>query len=110
AGLTNMVFLPDHAVVVQVVPLGGLEGIAKTDFGEPSKEMNLRYLKYSIRVKESSLSTQYANDDVVLRDPIAIHKQGWDALRATYLVKQNVKLDVRRFRSTLIKALKLLHR
>ncbi|GKA00272.1 O-linked-mannose beta-1,4-N-acetylglucosaminyltransferase 2-like protein, partial [Tanacetum coccineum] len=110
AGLTNMVFLPDHAVVVQVVPLGGLEGIAKTDFGEPSKEMNLRYLKYSIRVKESSLSTQYAKDDVVLRDPIAIHKQGWDALRATYLVKQNVKLDVRRFRSTLIKAFWLLHR
>ncbi|XP_071688765.1 beta-1,2-xylosyltransferase XYXT1-like [Rutidosis leptorrhynchoides] len=109
AGLTNMVFLPDHAVVVQVVPLGGLEGIAKMDFGEPSKEMNLRYLKYSISVKESSLSTQYAADDVVLRDPIVIHKQGWNALKKIYLTEQNVKLDVRKFRSTLLKALKLLH-
>nr|XP_043614471.1 alpha-1,3-arabinosyltransferase XAT3-like [Erigeron canadensis] len=108
AGLTNMVFLPDHAVVIQVVPLGGIEGIARMDFEEPSKDMKLRYLKYSIRVKESSLSTQYAADDVVLRDPIVIHKQGWDVLRNTYLVQQNVKLDVRRFRSTLLKALKLL--
>ncbi|KAI3735580.1 hypothetical protein L6452_15086 [Arctium lappa] len=105
AGLTNMVFLPDNAVVV---PLGEIEGFAKTDFGDPSKEMRLRYLKYSIRVKESSLATQYAADDVVLRDPMSIHKQGWDAIRTTYLVQQNVKLDVRRFRSTLLKALKLL--
>ncbi|CAH1430028.1 unnamed protein product [Lactuca virosa] len=36
AGLTNMVFLPDNAVVVQVVPLGGIEGFVKTDFGDPS--------------------------------------------------------------------------
>ncbi|KAI3517900.1 hypothetical protein L1887_17121 [Cichorium endivia] len=108
AGLTNMVFLPDNAVVVQVVPLGGIEGFAKTDFGEPSKEMKLRYLKYSIRVKESSLSTKYAADDVVLRDPMVIHRRGWDAIRNIYLLQQNVKLDVRRFRSTLLKALKLL--
>ncbi|KAI3682175.1 hypothetical protein L2E82_50109 [Cichorium intybus] len=108
AGLTNMVFLPDNAVVVQVVPLGGIEGFAKTDFGEPSKEMKLRYLKYSIRVRESSLSTKYTADDAVLRDPMVIHRQGWDAIRNIYLLQQNVKLDIRRFRSTLLKALKLL--
>lgn len=103
-----MVFLPDNAVVVQVVPLGGIEGFVKTDFGDPSKEMKLRHLKYSIGVKESSLARQYAADDVVLRDSMVIHRQGWDAIRTTYLVQQNVKLDVQMFRSTLLKALELL--
>ncbi|XP_022849840.1 uncharacterized protein LOC111371921, partial [Olea europaea var. sylvestris] len=56
AGLTNMVFLPDNAVLIQIIPLGGIDGFARTDFGEPSDGMNLKYLEYKIKVKESSLS------------------------------------------------------
>lgn len=43
AGLTNLVFLPTNATVIQVVPLGGLEQIAWLDFGRPSLERKLRY-------------------------------------------------------------------
>ncbi|KAG5229857.1 beta-1,2-xylosyltransferase [Salix suchowensis] len=96
AGLTNMVFLPEKAVLVQVIPIGGTEWLSKTYFEEPAKDMNIRYLDYKIRVEESSLIHQYPADHVVLRDPSA-------------LSKQNVTLDVNRFRPTLVKALELLH-
>ncbi|KAM7475330.1 hypothetical protein LguiB_022573 [Lonicera macranthoides] len=72
AGLTNMVFMPENGVLIQVVPLGGMEWIANTDFGEPSKDMNLRYLEYKISEAESSLGQQYPPDHEVFRNPIAI--------------------------------------
>lgn len=109
AGLTNIVFLPEKAVFIQIVPLGKMEWLANTDFGQPAKDMNLNYIEYKIGEKESSLSEQYPRDHQVFRDPNAIIKQGWLAFRAVYLDKQNVKLDVRRFRGTLIEAKKLLH-
>lgn len=109
AGLTNMVFLPDNAVVIQVVPFGGIDIFAKMDFGDPSKDMNLRYLEYKIKLKESSLIQKYPLDHVAIRDPLSLHKQGWGVLRSFYLDNQDVKLDLRRFRGTLMKALKLLH-
>lgn len=110
AGLTNMVFLPDNAVLIQIVPFGGIDGLARVDFGYPSNDMNLRYLEYKIKVTESSLIQQFPLDHPVLSDPISIHKQGWGAIRSMYLDKQNVRLDTRRFRSTLVKAYKLLRR
>ncbi|CAK9185606.1 unnamed protein product [Ilex paraguariensis] len=109
AGLTNMVFLPENAVLIQVVPLGRMAWLAKTDFGEPAKDMNLRYLEYEIREGESSLIHQYPLDHQVLRDPYSISKKGWDAFRAIYMDKQDVKIDISRFRKTLLEALKLLH-
>ncbi|KAK9278782.1 hypothetical protein L1049_028360 [Liquidambar formosana] len=109
AGLTNIVFLPENAILIQVVPLGGLEGWARYDFGQPSTDMNIRYLEYMIRQEESSLIEQYPLDHVVFRDPYSLHKQGWGALRSVYLDKQNVKLDVNRFKATLLEALELLH-
>ncbi|KAB5524461.1 hypothetical protein DKX38_022210 [Salix brachista] len=109
AGLTNMVFLPEKAVLVQVIPIGGTEWLSKTYFEEPAKDMNIRYLDYKIRVEESSLIHQYPADHVVLRDPSEIWKQGWSAVQSIYLSKQNVTLDVNRFRPTLVKALELLH-
>ncbi|XP_020100414.1 EGF domain-specific O-linked N-acetylglucosamine transferase-like isoform X1 [Ananas comosus] len=109
AGLTNLVFLPTNAVVIQVVPLGGLESIAYEDFGVPSIDMKLRYLQYSISEAESSLIEQYPRDHPVFKDPATIRKQGWLALRSTYLINQNVKLDVGRFRGVLLEALDLLH-
>lgn len=108
AGLTNMVFLPEKAVLIQVVPLGAIDIFAKLDFGDPSAGMNIRYLGYKIELKESSLLQRYPMDHPVIKDPLSIHKQGWDKLRQVYLHNQNVTIDVARFRPTLAKALRLL--
>lgn len=108
AGLTNLVFLPNNAVFIQVVPVGGLEWLATTDFGNPSKDMNLRYLEYKISEGESSLIQQYPLEHDVFKDPYSIQKKGWEAFKSVYLDKQNVELDVGRFRATLLEALKLL--
>ncbi|KAM3198345.1 hypothetical protein ACQJBY_073472 [Aegilops geniculata] len=100
AGLTNLVFLPPGAVVVQVVPLGGLEAMARDDFGEPAGDMGLGYVQYGIAVGESTLAELYPRDRRVLRDL---------ALRSEYPVGQNVTLDVARFSGALSRALELLH-
>lgn len=110
AGLANLVFLPARAVVVQVVPLGGLEKMAREDFGAPAADMGLGYVQYDIAVNESTLEKRYPRDHRVLRDPAAVRRQGWLALRSTYLVGQNVTLDVARFRVALRRALDILHR
>ncbi|KAK7821348.1 hypothetical protein CFP56_037812 [Quercus suber] len=109
AGLANVVFLPKNAILIQVVPFGGFEWLAKTYYGEPTKDMNVKYLEYKISTKESTLVQQYPPDHVVFKDPYSIQKQGWIAFKSVYLDKQNVKLDVNRFRTTLLKALELLH-
>ncbi|GMH17064.1 hypothetical protein Nepgr_018905 [Nepenthes gracilis] len=107
AGLANSVFLPEKAVLIQVVPLG-LEGLSKYDFELPAKDMNLRYLEYKISAKESSLTEKYPSDHPALREPSSFNK-GWDAFKAVYLDGQNVSLDVSRFRTTLLKAIEFLH-
>lgn len=109
AGLTNIVFLPENAIFIQIVPYGGVEWLSTTDFGVPSKDMNLKYLEYKIKLEESTLIQQYPLDHVVIRDPHSIGKQGWTEWKSVYLDKQNVKLDVNRFRPTLQKAFELLH-
>ncbi|KAL5221050.1 hypothetical protein ABZP36_025763 [Zizania latifolia] len=108
AGLSNLVFLPARAVVVQVVPLGGLEAMAREDFGAPAIDMGLGYVQYDIAVEESTLARRYPRDHRVLRDPAAVRRDGWLALRSAYLVGQNVTLDVARFRAALSRALQLL--
>ncbi|KAF0918358.1 hypothetical protein E2562_023523 [Oryza meyeriana var. granulata] len=108
AGLTNLVFLPAGAVVVQVVPLGGLEKMAREDFGVPAGDIGLRYVQYDIAVEESTLARQYPRDHRVLSDPAAVRRDGWLALRSAYLVGQNVTLDVARFVAALSRALHLL--
>jgi Glycosyltransferase 61 len=109
AGLTNLVFLPANAVVIQIVPLGGLEKLSMEDFGIPALDMKLKYLQYTINKEESSLIEKYPKDHVIFKDPSAIRRKGWTALRSTYLVHQNVKLQVSRFKDTLLEALNLLH-
>ncbi|XP_022137684.1 protein O-linked-mannose beta-1,4-N-acetylglucosaminyltransferase 2-like [Momordica charantia] len=111
AGLANIVFLPKNAVFIQIVPFGSrwAKWLSKNFFGEPSKDMELKYLEYNMSVEESTLIQQYPKDDVVLRDPQAIQDQGgWRAFKSVYFVKQNVNLDINRFRPTLLKALELL--
>ncbi|GJN20938.1 hypothetical protein PR202_gb08377 [Eleusine coracana subsp. coracana] len=108
AGMANMVFLPAGAVVIQVVPYGGLEWLARGTFGEPCGDMELHYLEYRIQLDETTLSEQYGKDDPVLKDPAAVHKQGWNALKTVYLDKQNVKPHLGRLKNTFLEALKLL--
>ncbi|PUZ57769.1 hypothetical protein GQ55_5G455800 [Panicum hallii var. hallii] len=105
AGLTNAVFLPPGAVVIQVVPYGKLERMARTDFGEPVADMGLRYLEYSVAVEESTLLGMLGPDHPVIKDPEAVHRSGWDKVAEYYLGKQDVRIDVNRFAPTLAQAI-----
>ncbi|KQK02437.1 uncharacterized protein LOC100844253 [Brachypodium distachyon] len=108
AGLTNAAFLPPGGVVIQVVPYGKMEGLARTDFGEPVKDMGLEYLEYSVSAQESSLLEMLGPEHLVIKDPEAVHRSGWDKVAEYYLGKQDVRLDVERFRPTLDKAMEYL--
>lgn len=108
AGLTNMVFLPENAVVIQIIPLGAMEWLAKTDFEVPAQDMNLQYLGYNIRPDESTLIQQYPYEHEILKEPSAIYKKGWRSFRSIFLDNQDVKVDVIRFRQILHKAYGLL--
>ncbi|KAL6603277.1 hypothetical protein ACP70R_043638 [Stipagrostis hirtigluma subsp. patula] len=108
SGLTNLVFLPMNAVVVQVVPLGRMEGLAMDEYGVPPRDMNMRYLQYNITAEESTLSERYPRGHPVLLDPMPIHKQSWSLVKDVYLGQQDVRLNVRRFRPYLQKAIELL--
>ncbi|KAL3512205.1 hypothetical protein ACH5RR_024922 [Cinchona calisaya] len=110
AGLTNMVFLPENAVIIQIVPLGNMEGIARIYFEEPAKEMNLHYLEYKISINESSLLQKYSYDDPIFNDTDPYYKDGWRAFKTIFLDDQDVKLDIIRFRKVLLQALELLQR
>ncbi|XP_042425582.1 alpha-1,3-arabinosyltransferase XAT2-like [Zingiber officinale] len=101
AGLTNMVFLPANATVVQVVPWGALEWLAMLDFGNPAKAMGLHYVQYSIGIEESTLRERYPRGHAVFTDPMSFHRRGFAVVRSTFMVRQDVKLDVKRFRELL---------
>ncbi|XP_044971854.1 beta-1,2-xylosyltransferase XYXT1-like [Hordeum vulgare subsp. vulgare] len=105
AGLTNAVFLPTAAVVIQVVPYGNLERMAKVDFGDPVADMGLRYLEYSITAEESTLLEMLGPDHPVIKDPESVHRSGWDKVAEYYLGKQDVRVDVDRFAPTLALAI-----
>ncbi|WOL01190.1 hypothetical protein Cni_G09904 [Canna indica] len=109
AGLTNLVFLPTGAVIIQIVPWGKLENISRSCFGYSSEDAGLRYLEYSICEEESTLIEMYPREDAVFRDPKSIHRMGWMKMGEVYMNKQNVKLDVKRFKPLLLKARQLLH-
>ncbi|KAK1382829.1 protein O-linked-mannose beta-1,4-N-acetylglucosaminyltransferase 2-like [Heracleum sosnowskyi] len=109
AGLTNELFLPVGAAVVQVVPLG-LEWASAFYFGEPARVMGLHYLEYKIQPEESSLIDMYRRDDPVIVDPQSIFAKSYEAGRAMYITGQNLKIDIPRFRKTLIEARQLLER
>lgn len=107
AGLTNELFLPAGAVLVQVVPLG-LDWASSVYFGEPAKDMGVQYVEYKIKPEESSLIDLYGRYDPVIVDPESVFAKGYQAGRAVYIIGQNIKIDVERFRGTLVEALGLL--
>ncbi|CAL4977574.1 unnamed protein product [Urochloa decumbens] len=104
AGLTNMVFLPRGAVVIQVVPLGPMEFVASY-FRGPSRDMGLRYLEYRIAPEESTLLDKYPREHPVIADPGSVKAKDWVSFMGVYLFEQDVRLDMKRFRPVLKKAL-----
>jgi protein O-mannose beta-1,4-N-acetylglucosaminyltransferase len=90
--------------VIQVVPLGGLEFVAGY-FRSPSRDMGLEYFEYRIVREESTLTEQYPPDHPIFTDPDGVKSKGWDSLKEAYLDKQDVRLDMRRFRPVLKKAI-----
>ena len=108
AGLTNMVFLPSRAVLIQVVPFGGLEWLSRVTFKDPARDMDVNYMEYNVSLEESSLRDLYPEDHFYLKHPYDVHKKGWDAIKTVYLDKQNVRLNLTRFTKTLEQARDLL--
>ncbi|KAG8075755.1 hypothetical protein GUJ93_ZPchr0006g42126 [Zizania palustris] len=109
AGLTNCLFLPTGAVLVQIVPYGRLESIARTDFGEPARDMGLRYIEYAVAAEESSLTDVFGKDHPIIKDPISVHMSGWGNVAEWYLGKQDVRINIDRFRPVLMQVLEHLH-
>ncbi|KAJ6838531.1 uncharacterized protein M6B38_317910 [Iris pallida] len=107
AGMTNMVFLRAGAVLLQVVPWG-LDWAAAAYYGRPARRMGLQYVEYHIGVEESSLYEQYPKDDPVLVDPWGVNLKGYNVSKPVYTDGQNVRLDLSRFRETLLNARKLI--
>ncbi|CAL4951100.1 unnamed protein product [Urochloa decumbens] len=110
AGLTNAVFLPAGGVVIQVVPYGKMEHIARAEFGEPVADMGLRYLEYSVAAEESSLMETLGPEHPAVKDPDSVHRSGWSQVFELYLAKQNVRINVTRFAPTLEEAINHLRR
>ncbi|XP_047941250.1 beta-1,2-xylosyltransferase XYXT1-like isoform X2 [Salvia hispanica] len=105
AGMTNMVFLLENAIVVQIVPFG-VEFNAKDCFENSSRDMNLRYLGYKVEVRESSLVEKYGVGSEVF-DLQSLYKKEWAVYRSVYLDEQDVSVDLFRFNSTLLEAMEL---
>ncbi|WOL12496.1 hypothetical protein Cni_G21263 [Canna indica] len=100
AGLTNMLFLPSNATLVQIIPCCQIADGCRYIFAEPAPEMGIKYVEYEIRVEESSLIDQFPRDHAVFRDPISIQKQqGFNAFWNLFLNKQKGMLQQRRKRS-----------
>ncbi|KAF3338443.1 EGF domain-specific O-linked [Carex littledalei] len=108
AGLSNMVFLPSNSVFIQILPWGDLQWIGDL-IKRPAERMKLKYIQYDITPEESTLIEQYPINHAAFTDPASIQRNGWGALKEVFLDKQNVRLDIERFKPTLKKALEHLN-
>ncbi|XP_062232707.1 beta-1,2-xylosyltransferease XAX1-like [Phragmites australis] len=104
AGLTNQIFLPTGAVLVQIVPWGKMDWMATNFYGQPARDMRLRYVEYYVSEEETTLKDKYPRDHYVFKDPMHIHAQGWPAI-ADIIMKQDVTVNMTRFKPLLLKAL-----
>ncbi|KAJ6806380.1 uncharacterized protein M6B38_174215 [Iris pallida] len=103
AAMTHLLFMRPGAVFVQVVPLG-TDWAAEAYYGEPAAKLGLKYVRYAISARESSLYREYPRDDPVLRDPESVNAKGWEVTKKVYLDGQSVNLDLQRFRKRLVRA------
>ncbi|KAL5990146.1 hypothetical protein ACLOJK_011043 [Asimina triloba] len=106
AGMENLMFLREGAVLVQVVGLG-LEWVAKHYYGDPARAVGINYLKYEATYEESSLSGMYTAEEQVIVDPPSIYQQSYQLAKSIYLDVQNIRVDLKRFRGTLLQAMQL---
>ena len=100
--------MPPGGVLIQVVPYGKMEHIARAEFAGPAADMGLRYLDYSVSAEESSLMETLGPEHPAVRDPDSVHCNSWDQvfeLFQLYLVKQNVCINITSFAPTLQEAL-----
>ena len=105
AGLANVVFLPTEAVVVQIVPWGGLQWMARADYGDPAEAMGLKYIQYEIGVDESTLKDKFPSGHKIFTNPTELHKKGFMFIRQTLMDGQDITVDVARFREVLLQVL-----
>ncbi|XP_050907904.1 xylan glycosyltransferase MUCI21-like [Lathyrus oleraceus] len=98
AGLTNLFFLKQGSVVVQIVPIG-LEWPSKACYENPDEFLGLEYIGYKVNVNESSLSWEYGADSLMVKDPSTFAQGKWD--KQKLYLKQNVKIDLFRFKKYL---------
>ncbi|KAK1678299.1 hypothetical protein QYE76_039147 [Lolium multiflorum] len=103
AAMTHFLFMRPGKVFIQVVPLG-MDWAANEYYGAPAARLGLRYVEYRIRPEESSLAREYPAGDPVLTDPAAVSRRGWEVTKKVYLDRQNVRLDLARFREQLVDA------
>ncbi|GFY93699.1 glycosyltransferase family 61 protein [Actinidia rufa] len=103
AAMTHFLFLRPGSVFIQVVPLG-TEWAAETYYGDPAKKLGLKYISYKILPRESSLYDEYDKSDPVLTDPRSVSDKGWEFTKKIYLDRQNVRLNLARFRKRLVRA------
>ncbi|KAL6881985.1 hypothetical protein ACP4OV_011457 [Aristida adscensionis] len=101
AGLTNMVYLPHDATVVQIIPWGGIKWQCWYDYGEPVPDMGLRYVEYEATAEETTLKEKYARDHPVFTDPASVHQKSFTDLWSIFLNGQNVTLDIERFKGAM---------
>jgi len=106
AGMTNLMFLRTQAVLLQVVPWG-LYWASMAYYARPAHRLSLQYVEYDIEVQESSLYDDYPKDHPVLTDPWGTNLKGYNVSKPVYTDGQNVRLDVSRFKKTLLKAKEL---
>ncbi|CAD6339332.1 unnamed protein product [Miscanthus lutarioriparius] len=104
AGLTNQIFLPTGAVLVQIVPWGKMDWMATNFYGQPARDMRLRYVEYYVSEEETTLKDKYPRDHYVFKDPMRIHAQGWPGI-AEIIMKQDVMVNMTRLKPFLLKAL-----
>jgi hypothetical protein len=69
AGLTNAAFVPPGGVLIQVVPYGKMEFIARAEFSEPATDMGLKYPDYSVAAEESTLLDVLGPEHPVFKGP-----------------------------------------
>ncbi|XP_060186078.1 xylan glycosyltransferase MUCI21-like [Lycium barbarum] len=103
AAMTHFLFMRPGSVFIQIIPLG-TDWAAGTYYGEPAVKLGLKYIGYKILPKESSLYDEYDKNDPVLADPNSVNDRGWEFTKKIYLDRQNVRLNLGRFRKRLVRA------
>ncbi|OIT34067.1 PREDICTED: EGF domain-specific O-linked N-acetylglucosamine transferase-like [Nicotiana attenuata] len=103
AAMTHFLFMRPGSVFIQIIPLG-TDWAAGTYYGEPAVKLGLKYIGYKILPKESSLYDEYDKNDPVLMDPNSVNDRGWEFTKRIYLDRQNVRLNLGRFRKRLLRA------